>query len=367
MADSFVGREVEAIETPALLIDLRKLEANLGAMASFFADRPCGLRPHVKTHKTPILAQRQLAAGAIGITCQKLAEAEVMAEAGITDILVSNQVVEQSKIERLASLASSIDVKVAVDSLENVRALSKAAEAVKSKLGVLVEVDIGMHRCGVPPGEPALRLAREIDRLPGLQFAGLQAYEGHTVFIQDRDERKRRAEQALALAVQTRRLIERDGIECRSLSSGGTGTFDIAGLFPGITEVEAGSYATMDASYGRVAGVGDRFEQELTLLATVISRPSESRAILDAGMKAISPDKGLPLLDIEDVRVDRLTEEHGILVADGARSIPLKIGEKVELVPGHGCTTFNLHDRVYCTRDQIVEAVWPIQARGCFR
>ncbi len=357
-----VGLRVEDLDTPALLVDLEALERNIRRMADFFASVPANLRPHVKTHKTPAIAHKQIAAGAQGITCAKLGEAEVMAAAGIDDILIANQVVGPAKIARLMGLARQISVTVAVDNPQNVADLSAAATAAGATVGVLVEVNVGMNRCGVAPGEAAVALAQQVARSPGLRFRGVMGYEGHCVAIPDRREREEKARAAMALLIATKEMIEAAGLPVEVVSGGGTGTFDITGRYPGVTEVQAGSYVTMDTSYRRL-DLG--FECALTVLTTVISRPQPGLAIVDAGMKAITPEFGMPEpKGLPGARVVRLSEEHGkIELADGG----LSVGDKLELIPSHGCTTFNLHDRLYAVRAGRVEAVWPIAGRGQFR
>lgn len=368
MSKSIIGLEKYAINTPALLIDLEKMEYNISKMADFFRDKKVNLRPHIKTHKTPMIAHKQIEAGAIGITCQKLAEAEVMAEAGIKDILIANEIVGTQKIKRLVNLAKYTRIKVAVDNSKNIADVSEAAQEKGVKVGILVEVNTGMNRCGVYPGEPALRLAQEVERQKNLEFLGLMGYEGHTVFIKSYEERKRKAKEALNLLVDTKKLLEKKGLECKIVSAGATGTYNIAGSYPGITEIQAGSYVTMDTKYNGIQGIGGEFKQALSLLTTVISRPTDDRAILDAGMKAISIDMGIPEIAYpKGAKIDRLAEEHTYLVElEGTAKKQLKVSEKVEMKPSHGCTTINLHDYFYGIRDSIVESIWSIKARGKF-
>ena len=368
MDRSVIGAEKHTISTPALLIDLEKMEYNIARMADFFRDKETDLRPHIKTHKTPMIAHKQIEAGAIGITCQKLAEAEVMAEAGIKDILIANEVVGAQKINRLVNLARYTKIKVAVDNSKNIVDISDAAQRKGVKIGVLIEVNIGLNRCGVSPGEPALKLAREVEAQKGLEFFGLMGYEGHTVFIKSYKERERKAKEALNLLVATRELLEERRLECRVVSAGGTGTYDITGSFPGVTEVQAGSYVVMDTNYNGVEGIGGEFKQALSLLTSVISRPTDDRAILDAGMKAISIDMGIPeIVYPGSGKVGGISEEHiSLIELEGAAKKELEVGEKIEIIPSHGCTTMNLHNYFYGIRDGIVELIWSIKARGKF-
>jgi D-serine deaminase-like pyridoxal phosphate-dependent protein len=358
------GTYKEQLDTPILLIDLDVMESNIAKMADYFRGVDAELRPHTKTHKTPILAHKQIEAGAIGVTCAKLGEAEVMVAGGIRDVLIANEIVPHQKIARLVNLARHADVMVAVDDFRNVENLSQAAQGKGARLRVLIEVDIGMKRCGVPPGEPALRLAQKVSESKGLFFAGLMGYEGHTVTIPDFDERKRRTEEGLALLMETKELIERSGLEVGIVSGGGTGTYNITGQFPGMTEVQAGSYIFMDSSYRKVL---KDFGCALTVLTTVISRPTRDRAIIDAGMKTVTKESGLPeIKGIDGAELIHLSEEHGKLDLSNCDA-DLKPGDKLELIPSHGCTTINLHDRFYGIRDGRLESIWDIAGRGKVR
>ena len=239
-------------------------------MADRFRDAPVRLRPHFKSNKCVHIARLQLAAGAVGITCAKLGEAEVLIDGGVTDILIANQIVGPIKIARLMELRRRADVMVAVDDADNVAALSVAATTADVELRVLVEVDVGMGRCGVQPGEAALALARAVSGSPGLRFMGLQTYEGHLQEVSPFEDRRRRVVADMAKAVQTRHLIEGAGLPVAIVSGVGTGTHTISGFIAGIDELQVGSYATMDAAYARVGGAD--FENALSVLATVVSR-----------------------------------------------------------------------------------------------
>jgi len=356
-----LGTPKSHIPTPALLVDLEVMEANIARMASYFQNQPAKLRPHFKTHKSPVLAQKQIQAGAIGMTCAKLGEAEVLAEAGISSILIANQIVDPLKLSRLAELARQTQVIVAVDQAENLRQISRAVLQAGCTIGVLIEVDVGMHRCGVPTAEAALSLADLACKLPGLNFLGVMGYEGHTVFEADAAQRKQNAEFAMSALVGTAELIRKAGIEVEIVSAGSTPTFNQTGAYPGVTEIQAGSYIFMDSKYG---AMGLPFTCALSLLATVISVPSRDRAIIDAGLKVLSTDNGLPeLVAPAGVRLVRFSEEHGKLELDPEQA-QLQVGQQVELIPSHVCTTVNLHDRYYVLRGGNLEAIWPVAGRG---
>lgn len=359
-----VGLRLDELDTPCLCLDLPLMEGNIAKMAAFFADRPAVLRPHTKTHKSPMLARKQIAAGAVGVTCAKLGEAEAMVEGGIDDILIANQVVGPHKIRRLVNLAAHARITVAVDDAHNIAELSAATSAKGSQIGVLVEVDTGMGRCGVEPGEAALVLGRQIVAAPGLRFDGVMGYEGHTVNIPDDQERQRQAEAALRSLLETKELIEAAGLAVPIVSAGGTGTYDIAGTYPGVTEVQAGSYITMDVQYRDVVGID--FACALSILAQVISTPRPGIAIIDGGLKTMTRDFGLPVVfEPEGWRLTSLSEEHGSLKHEGGP--PLKPGDRVKIWPNHGCTTINLHDCFVALRDGVVEGIWPIAGRGKIR
>ena len=356
-----IGMDLADIDTPALCLDIEAVEANIKRMADYARDRSVRLRPHAKTHKSPALAHMQLGAGAVGITCAKLGEAEVMAAAGIKDILIANQIIGAPKIARLVNLAAHTRVMVAVDDAANVADLDAAARAKGVRLRILIEVDIGMNRCGAAPGQPVLDLAREIVASPGLRFEGVMGYEGHTIFLEDVNERIERTEVAMQLLTDSAELLRREGIPVEIVSGGGTGTYFITGAHPGITELQVGSYITMDSQYGGLERID--FAYGLTLLASVISTRGDDLAITDAGLKAVTRDFGFPLaIDPPGWQLTSLAEEHGFLSrTDGPL---LRPGDKVTIVPNHGCTTVNLHDNYHVIRRGVLEAVWPVAARG---
>jgi D-serine deaminase-like pyridoxal phosphate-dependent protein len=357
------GSLKSTLPTPCLLVDLPMMEANLDGMAAFYRERPQKLRPHYKTHKCPQIAKMQLEMGAIGITCAKLGEAETLVEAGLTGILIANQVVDPRKIERLAELAAQVEMLVAVDQTENLHQLSQAAVQVGSAIHILVEVDVGLHRCGVRTQEQARELARIAAVLPGLHFAGVMGYEGHTVFELDRERRSENVQQSMGKLTAAAELIRLNGLPVEIVSAGGTGTFDLTGSFPGVTEVQAGSYSFMDAKYRQLEL---SFQPALSLLATVISTPEPGLAIIDAGMKAITSDNGLPeVIAPEGVKLLRLNEEHGILQVE--ERTELRVGERVELLPSHVCTTVNLHDWYYVMKEGALMDSWRIEGRGKFQ
>jgi D-serine deaminase-like pyridoxal phosphate-dependent protein len=358
-----LGAPKSEIDTPALLINHEALDRNIHKMAGFFTRGDVKLRPHSKTHKSVQIARKQIAAGAVGITCAKLGEAEALADGGIDDILIANQIIGPIKIARLVELARRIRIAVAVDDPLNIRALSEAASAAGVTIRCLVEVNVGMNRCGVEPGEPALRLAQQIAQSKGLEFGGIQSYEGHLVNLMPYEERAARVRVDMQKAVDSRRLIEGHGLAVPVVSGAGTGSFKITMGIEGINEIQAGSYATMDGKYKQV---GADFENALTLLVTVISRPSAELAVIDAGLKAMTSEFGLPAVLVDGAALIGLSEEHGRLTVSGdARE--LRAGDKIEILPSHGCTTVNLHDNFYVMEDDRLKDVWKIVGRGKFQ
>lgn len=362
-----VGLHKNELDTPALLLDLAAMERNIQKMADFCKSAGVALRPHVKIYKgTPIFAWMQLRAGAIGLTVSKLAEAEVLASGGIQDILIANQVVGERKVQRMVNLAGHTHLIVAVDSLENVRAISKAAEERGTQVGVLVEVNIGNNRCGVEPFETTLEFTRCLLPLPGIRFRGLMGYDGHLSFVDDLAERARRSREAYQCLVATRDLLVDNGIAVEILSGGGTCTYKSAASVKGITELQLGTYIFNDTQY-QSTGLGD-FECTLTVLSTVISRPqrpgAEDLAILDVGRKQLCDFYGFPEVKYPTGgAIFSMPQEHSRLRLDKAGPA-LTIGDKVELWVKDSNGTLNLYDHIYAMRDDRVEAVWDITGRG---
>jgi 3-hydroxy-D-aspartate aldolase len=350
----------EMIETPALVLDIGILERNIFKMAAYMENKRAALRPHFKTYKCPAISHKQIAAGAKGITCAKLSEAEVLVAAGIKDVLIANQVVDPVKINRLAALANNgTKITVAIDAERNVEDLSKAASFYGSNLFILIEVDVGMGRCGINTKEEALRLAEKITSSKSLSFEGIQAYEGHLQFIPDFEKRMRGVQAMIEKVGSIKEHLEKRGIPVNEISGAGTGTYNITGDNTIWTEIQAGSYIFMDTAYNKL---GLDFENALTVLTTVMhKRPGF--AVCDAGMKVIGVDHGPP--EIKEftkcsVHSD-LSEKHTIIVDPENE---LRYLQKIEYIPGHCCTTVNLHDRYFCVRNERLEAVWPITARG---
>ena len=354
-----IGEPLEELDTPALLLDHGACRRNLKRMASYFAERPAKLRPHFKNHKCVTLARLQLAEGAaVGMTCAKLSEAEILADGGFDDILIANQIAGRRKAGRLARLAQRCRLAVAVDARTQIDELQTAAAALGATLGVFVEVDIGMGRCGVDPGQPALELAQATEAASHLEFRGIQAFEGHLVYLNDVEERTARTRAAMALAVETRQFIEEHGISVPCVSGGSTSTYTTSGNIAGVDEIQAGTYATMDWRYGELV---PEFEVALSLLTRVISAHG-SRAVLDVGVKGAGGEFGLPKIrGLPEVKIPFfLAEEHLVL-----HEVPhLAVGTALQLLSSHACTTCNLHREFVVHEDGIVVDIWPIEAAG---
>jgi D-serine deaminase-like pyridoxal phosphate-dependent protein len=352
------GQTLDALDTPQLLVDLDVLDANLAYLQGACRQRGVDLRVHFKSLKCGNLARHLAAAGVSRFLCAKLNEAEVLADAGISDILVANQIIGAVKLRRLAELARRAQVRVCVDDAGNLADLGRAARQAGVTVGVLVEVDIGMRRCGVEPGEPALALARRVADEQGLRFDGLQGYDGHLQMLPDAAQRRAQCLEGLTLLAQTRACIEKAGIPVGLVTGAGTGTWEFAAGFTGLTEIQPGSFVLMDCAYHAVR---PEFGCALSILATVISR-RPGWYVLDAGSKAISKDFGTPVIKGHPAElVVRLAEEHtkAECGADGPH-----IGERREVLPAHCCATMNLHRACVAVRKDRLEATWPIEASG---
>jgi D-serine deaminase-like pyridoxal phosphate-dependent protein len=364
------GDPVATVATPALVIDLDAMERNLAAMAVFARAHGVRLRPHAKMHKSAAIAKAQIAAGAVGVCAQKVSEAEVLADAGIADIFISNEVIDAAKLARVASLAGRIKLAIAVDSILGVDRLAQACEAAGSAPDVFVEIDVGQGRCGVSPAAAGALAHRVVSR--GLRFAGLQAYQGGAQHVPGAADREAAARRAASLVRAAQTSIASARIECPLVTGGGTGTFafDVTGGVYG--ELQVGSYLFMDGEYAGIdaAEHAPRFEHALFVKSQVMSR-SASHVVVDAGIKAYAIDAGLPRVWGRALEMINFGDEHGILKPSGSGSavdLP-QLGETIWLVPGHCDPTVNLHDTYVAVRGGlergVVESLWPVDTRGC--
>ena len=368
-----VGMAFADVDTPALVIDLDAFERNLRRMADFVGKAGVRLRAHAKTHKSPIIAAKQMELGAVGVCCQKVSEAEVLVEGGIGDVLVSNEVAGSAKLDKLAALARRAKIAVCVDDAGNVAEMEAAAAKAGVTLDVLVEIDVGAKRCGIAPGVPAARLAKQIASSPHLTFAGLQAYQGSAQHVRKADTRRDQIARAVEMVEETLRALRTAGLEARIVGGGGTGTYEIEAASRVYNELQCGSYIFMDADYARNkradGGLFDAYEHALFICATVMSMPAPERAVVDAGLKTFSVDSGMPLAwKLPGALYHRPSDEHGILDLTTCTERP-KRGDKLLLVPGHCDPTVNLHDwyvgiRGFGTAAAHVESLWPVAARG---
>ena len=361
---NLVGHPVAELETPVLLVDLDRLDRNVATMRRIIIQEAgIGWRPHTKAIKTPAIAHKLLQAGAHGVTCAKLGEAEVMAAAGIRDILIANQVVGTSRLARLAGLFRHADVIVAVDCDAHVKALDGAAQAAGVRLRALVEVNIAMNRAGVEPGEPVVTLAKQVASCRGLRFAGLMAWEGGRLAeIPASDEKRKGIEAAVGLLTASAERCRAAGLPAEIVSCGGTGTYWITAKIPGVTEVQAGGGIFCDVHYRKDYGV--EHEYALSILTTVASRPTPTRIICDDGWKAMSRPPAFPEpLDVGEVKSLNLSAEHATIEVAAPRAFP-GVGDQVEFVAGYSDSTVFLHDHLYGIRNGCLEAVWPILGRG---
>ncbi|MGD9805669.1 MAG: DSD1 family PLP-dependent enzyme, partial [Hyphomicrobiaceae bacterium] len=310
------GMPLAEVDTPALLIDLDAFERNLRKMADFVAKAGVRLRPHAKTHKSPIIGLKQMQLGAVGLCCQKVSEAEAMVEGGVPDVYVSNEVIGARKLDRLAALAHQARVMVAVDNEQAVEALGAAARKAGVTIRTLVEIDVGANRCGVPPGAPAVTLSERVAREQGLAFAGLQSYQGRAQHLRTLEERKAAVSRAVEWTAETVAALRKAGLECNVIGGAGTGTFEIEGTSGVYNELQAGSYVFMDADYARnLKGDGaryDTFEHSLFVYATVMSTPVAERAVVDAGLKTFTFESGMPeVAGLAGAFYERPSDEHG--------------------------------------------------------
>ena len=358
---SIVGKPISELDTPALLVDLDILEANIAQMASDIKERGASWRPHSKANKSPVIGHRELRAGAIGITCAKLGEAEVLVASGIFDILISNQIVGPIKTRRLAWInrQDGVDVKCCVDSLVNVQEIAAAGREAGVTVRVLIEINSGMERAGVLP-QNALALAKEIHALEGIELAGLMTWEGHAMAYTDFEERSEVVKRSIALVLDAQEEIEAAGIPIKIVSVGGTGTYLISAAIEGVTEIQAGGGIWGDQMY---IDLHANVKPALELIVTVTSRPTPNRVIFDAGRKTVDPSNRAPIpvgLEIEKIA---LSAEHGTLILSEESETPA-VGDRLHFRIGYSDQIMHLHEALFGVRNGIVEQVIPVAGRG---
>ncbi|MCE0506651.1 DSD1 family PLP-dependent enzyme [Roseivivax sp. GX 12232] len=364
------GMSADEIQTPCLVLDLDALERNIKKMGDYARAHGMRHRVHGKMHKSVDVAKLQVElGGACGVCCQKVSEAEVFARGGITDVLVSNQVRDPQKIDRLARMPKlGARTICCVDDLANVAELSAAAEKHGTEIECLVEIDCGAGRCGVTTTPAVIEIAEAIDAAPGLKFAGIQAYQGAMQHLDSYEDRKAKIDVAVAMVKDAVDGLKDKGLSCDIVGGGGTGSYYFESNSGVYNELQCGSYAFMDADYGRILDAeGKRIDQgewenAMFLLTQVMSHAKAEKAICDAGLKAQSVDSGLPVIfGRTDVEYVKCSDEHGVIAdPEGV----LKVGEKLRLVPGHCDPTANVHDWYVGVRGGKVETLWPVSARG---
>ncbi|MCB1471754.1 MAG: DSD1 family PLP-dependent enzyme [Rhodobiaceae bacterium] len=365
-----IGMDEKDIQTPCLILDLDALERNIKKMGDYAKAHGMRHRVHGKMHKSVDVAKLQeRLGGSVGVCCQKVSEAEVFVRGGIKDVLVSNQVRDPAKIDRLARLPKlGSRIIVCVDDIDNVAELSAAAQKHGTTLECFIEIDCGAGRCGVTTSEAVVKIAKAIEAAPGLKFTGIQAYQGAMQHIDKYEDRKAKLDTAIAMVKDAVEALKVAGLEPELVSGGGTGSYYFESNSGVYNELQCGSYAFMDADYGRILDKdGNRidhgeWENALFILTSVMSHVKADKAICDAGLKAQSVDSGLPFVyGRDDVKYIKCSDEHGVI--EDPQGV-LKVNDKLKLVPGHCDPTCNVHDWYVGVRNGKVEALWPVSARG---
>jgi len=365
-----VGVTKWELDTPSLLVDVEVMQRNIALMQAKADEAGVALRPHTKTHRTPTLAHRQISAGAKGITVAKLGEAEVMAAEGIGDIFVANQGDGQPKLDRLLSLTGKTKISIGVDNKEQVQALSAVFSGEGKTIDVLIEIEVGENRSGLLTGDELVKFARLIDSTPGVRLKGIFSHEGHSYGAATAADCAAVARQGQEDTLTAAQLIRAAGISLETISIGSTPSLLMGEILPGITEIRPGTYILMDAAQG--AAIQDYSRCAATILATVVSKPTADRIVLDTGVKALTAftrDRGIchtpgyGMIKGTKLRLAKLYDEHG-LILDRTLNQELQIGDKVEIIPNHICPTCNLYDRMYLVRRGEVVEELPILGRG---
>jgi D-serine deaminase-like pyridoxal phosphate-dependent protein len=366
----FLKKSMHDLPTPAMLVDLDLLDKNIQTIAAYLKGKPVGFRSHTKSHKCLEVAKLQLAAGGKGLCAAKLGEADFLIRGGMKDVLITAPVVGPLKIKRLMDLAAMApDVKLVIDNEQNAIDLSQAALAARRPLKVLIDVNVGQNRTGLETPADVAAMAQLIGKQKGLELIGIQGYHGNNQHTVGFEARKTRSLQATERAVAARQALEKAGFAVQIVSVGGTGSYNVDGDYPGVTEIQPGSYVYMDTHYSKIGGkdsAGDDyndFANSLSVLTTVISRPNRGYAVVDAGITALTMDERVPAAMGATGMVYSSAEEYGILKLDNP-SRDLKVGDQLQMTPGHCCTTVNLYDVCFGIRNGIVEHAWAVEGRG---
>jgi D-serine deaminase-like pyridoxal phosphate-dependent protein len=360
------------LDTPVAIVDLDILENNIKDMADFAKNIGVHLRPHIKTHKVPEITIKQLVAGANGITCAKLGEAELMLNTtNVDDIFIANMIVGDEKINRLLKLSEKCKISVAVDSVEVAQPISDLADKRGMKIPVIIKVDVGLRRTGVLYGKPTVDLAEKLVKMKGIELIGVYTHEGHVYSGETFEDVRHIGLESAQMMIQTAEMLRDAGIRTDIISVGATPSAKITCTINGINETRPGTYVFNDY-YQIKLGVVEEKNCALTILATVISVPADDRAVVDAGTKSFTSDKAQAfgiygwIKGMPDIQLIRAYEEHGVLKFDSSR-IKLKVGDKLEIIPNHVCPAVNLFDELFVVRNEKVETMWKVSARGKLR
>ncbi|KAF2798521.1 hypothetical protein K505DRAFT_321808 [Melanomma pulvis-pyrius CBS 109.77] len=358
-----VGDSVSDLDTPSMIVDLDLMESNISKLMGQLLPTGINIRPHLKTTKSAILARKLNDAGAKGGCVAKLSEAEVICDLGFTDLLITCEIIGSTKVARLVELFRKYkSIRIVVDSEFGASAIDEALakSGIEEPILTLIDLDVGLHRTGVQPGEPALQLAKHVAGLKHLKLIGVQGYEGHLQHLHDRDERKNSCLESMATLTQTAEAFRKDGHNIEVVTTGGTGTAEFCVTVPGVTEVQPGSFLFMDTDYRNA--VGSFYSNSLSILATVISKQAPKCITIDTGLKSLTTDSGFAECKTLGYTYGVLGDEHGSLSwTDGP---DLKVGDRIEMIPSHIDPTINLHDFYYAHRKGVIEEIWPVDARG---
>jgi D-serine deaminase-like pyridoxal phosphate-dependent protein len=361
-----IGDSIDTLDTPSMIVDLDLMEANIKKLMDRLLPTGISIRPHSKTTKSATLAKRLVQAGAKGACVAKLSEAEVMCAHGFSDILITCEIIGKPKVQRLVELWKEYkSVKVVVDSEFGAKGIDEeiSASGQEGSIDVLIDLDVGLHRTGIQPGEPARALARYIKSLKHLRLVGVQGYEGHLQHLHSFEERKQKCLESMQILTATANALRADGHAIDVVTTGGTGTAEFCASVKGVTEVQPGSFLFMDTDYR--AAIGTTYSNSLTILSTVLSTQGPRIVTIDAGLKSLTTDSGFAECKTPGYTYGVLGDEHGSLEwEEGAEGKELKVGDRVEMVPSHIDPTINLHDIYYAHRKGVVEEIWTVDGRG---
>lgn len=359
-----VGDRISTLDTPSMIVDLDVMEANIAKLFKQLMPTGVNIRPHSKTTKSAILAQKLVDAGAKGGCVAKISEAEVMCERGFTDVLITCEVIGAPKVQRLVELFRKYkSIRIVVDSEVGAKAIEEALaqSGIEEPITTLIDLDVGLHRTGVQPGEPALALAKFVQGCKHLNLIGVQGYEGHLQHLHSREERKQKCLESMAILTQTAEALRKAGHNIEVVTTGGTGTAEFCVTVPGVTEVQPGSFLFMDTDYRNA--VGSHYQHSLFILSTILSKQGPKIITIDAGLKSLTTDSGFAECKTLGYQYGVLGDEHGSLSWEDD-ALELRIGDRVEMVPSHIDPTINLHDFYYAHRKGVIEEIWPVDARG---